>query len=615
MNRIFSMILVAVLALAVLVACGVPAGSASTTDATASAGQIVASDNLAEPTATVGSQATAATVLAENSPPAPTVGAVTDTAAVTQLTLAGATISVAGAGVTIDGGLATISAGGTYRLSGTLDDGQILVDSSDDAPVRLILDGVTIVNSSSAPIYIKQAQAVEIVLADESVNTLTDATEYVYAGVDEDEPNAALFSDDTLLISGNGSLTVNANYNDGITSKDGLTIAGGTIQVTAADDGIRGKDYLIIKDGALTIAAGGDGFKSDNADDATLGYISIEQGSIVITAGGDGIQAETDLVVTGGAITVTTGGGSDVALDADLSAKGLKAVVAIVLDGGTVDLNTADDGIHADGDITINGGVFRIATGDDGIHADANVTVNGGDIQVAKSYEGLEGAHIVVNAGAITLVSSDDAVNAAGDSVSGAAAPQAVPGQRPPGGPLAAGNFTLAINGGVLLIDATGDGVDVNGAITMTDGLVIVNGPTMRMNAALDYDRGFSMSGGVVVAVGSAGMAVAPDETSTQNALLLNFSATQAAGTLVHIQNSAGEDVLTFLPTKAYQSLAFSSPALTTGESYQVYLGGSASGDLTYGLYRDATYTPGAEYTSFTVSSVLTKLGVTERFR
>jgi hypothetical protein len=175
------------------------------------------------------------------------------------------------------------------------------------------------------------------------------------------------------------------------------------------------------------------------------------------------------------------------------------------------------------------------------------------------------------------------------------------------------GDYYLYINGGYLVVDAEGDGLDANGAIIMTDGVVLVNGPTMNMNGALDYDAGFNISGGLLVAAGSAGMAQAPGSASLQNSLLLNYSATQPAGTVVHIQDSQGNAILTFAPAKQHQSLTFSSPELTTGDIYTVFSGGASSGAATDGLIQDGVYTPGVEYTTFTVESVVTMVGAFAR--
>ena len=172
------------------------------------------------------------------------------------------------------------------------------------------------------------------------------------------------------------------------------------------------------------------------------------------------------------------------------------------------------------------------------------------------------------------------------------------------------GEFYVCINGGFVYVDAGGDGVDTNGHIVMTDGIMIVNGPTEDMNAAIDYGEGtFKITGGILVAAGSSMMSQAPSpEDSTQYSILVNFASQQQANKLVNIQNGSGETVLTFSPTKTYQSIAFSSPELGTG-SYTVYLGGTVTGTSSHGMYEDGTYTPGSEYTTFDVSGMTTTVG------
>ncbi|MCK6580734.1 MAG: hypothetical protein L6Q98_21795 [Anaerolineae bacterium] len=167
------------------------------------------------------------------------------------------------------------------------------------------------------------------------------------------------------------------------------------------------------------------------------------------------------------------------------------------------------------------------------------------------------------------------------------------------------------------MVDSDGDGIDVNGAVEMTGGVVIVNGPTEQMNGALDYDAYFVISGGFLVAAGSSGMAQAPGDNSSQNSLLVNLSSALPAGTLVHIQNSSGNDLVTFSPTKQYQSISFSSAELVTGSSYTIYFGGSAEGTAVDGLYQDAAaaYSGGTEAATFSVSSAVTMLGQSARRR
>ncbi|WP_374687699.1 carbohydrate-binding domain-containing protein [Promineifilum sp.] len=537
-----------------------------------------------------------------------------DTAAAIAITLNGDAIAADSAAVTVNGSTATITAAGTYSLSGSLADGQIIVDTEDEATVQLILNGVDIHSSTSAPIYILKAEEVGIILADGTTNTLTDGESYVFASADETEPNATLFANADLTIFGNGSLTVTGSYNDAISSDDGLIIAGGTITVSAADDGIRGKDYLVVKDGQITVESQGDGLKSDNDEDATQGYIAIEGGVITVTAGGDAIAAETDVLISGGQFALVAGGGSGSVIGEEDSAKGIKGLANVSIDGGTFTIDSADDAIHSNGNITINGGTFTLTSGDDGVHADATLTINGGDIQVPTSYEGIESAVISINAGNVYVTASDDGINVAGGADgSGMMAGPGRGGRR--GQPAAqtetfsyTGSQYLYIHGGYVVVSSGGDGIDVNGAIEMTDGVVLVSGPTDSGNGALDYDGGFNLTGGYIVAAGSAGMAQSAGSASGQNSVLINLSG-QSAGTLIHIQNSAGEDVLTFAPGKEYQSVAFSSAALVTGETYTVYTGGSSTGTATDGLYQGGSYTPGTEVASFTVSSTVTTVG------
>ncbi len=531
-----------------------------------------------------------------------------DNADITTIALNGDSITFEGSGAVVDGSIVTITSAGNYSLSGTLNDGQIIVDTSDEAIVRLILNGVNVSSSTSAPIYIANAEKVMIVLADGSENTVVDALSYVFASPEEDEPNAAVFAKSDLTIYGNGALTVTGNYNDGIASKDGLVITSGTIIVNAVDDGIRGKDYLVVETGSLTINAGGDGLKSDNEEDAGRGYISIESGVITVTAGGDAITAQTNALITSGTFTLTSGGGSTAYASDTVSAKGIKAAMNVQIDGGTFQINAADDGLHSNANMTVNGGDFTIASGDDGAHADTTLTINGGDIVITDSYEGLESALITLNGGNIQLVSSDDGVNISGGNDGSGMARGGGRGGQDQFSPVSTNQY-LYINGGYLIVDARGDGLDANGAIEMTGGGVIVNGPTEQMNGALDFDAGFNMTGGWLIAAGSAGMVQTLNETSTQASLLLNLNTVQPAGTLIHIQSSDGTNILTFAPSKEYQSITFSSPELTQGTSYQVYLGGSSDGMMSDGLYEGGSYSGGALYTDFTVNSVITILG------
>ena len=164
------------------------------------------------------------------------------------------------------------------------------------------------------------------------------------------------------------------------------------------------------------------------------------------------------------------------------------------------------------------------------------------------------------------------------------------------------------------MLNTGGDGLDSNGQAQMTNGVVIVNGPTNNGNGAIDVNGSFPISGGLLVAVGSSGMAETPDESSTQYSMLLNFDAVLAAGTLVHIQSSDGSEIVTFLAAKQFQSLVVSSPKFAAGVTYEGSFGGSTSGVTSDGLYPDGTYSGGAQYTSFTISSMVTRIGAAGGF-
>ncbi|WP_346860909.1 carbohydrate-binding domain-containing protein [uncultured Draconibacterium sp.] len=515
------------------------------------------------------------------------------------IVLNGNTISSGSSDVSIDGSVATITGAGTYALSGSLNDGQIIVDTEDESIVRLILNGVDISCSSNAPIYIENAEKVMLVLLNGTSNSVSDGSSYSSG---EEDANAAIFSKSDLTIFGEGSLSVDGNYSDGITSKDGLIIASGNITVKSVDDGIRGKDYLIIEDGNITVNSSGDGLVSDNIEDEGRGYITINDGSLTITSGCDAIQAGKDVLIVYGTLDLTSGGGSSSTVSSSSSAKGIKSGVSTIIYGGTITINAADDAIHTDGNLEIYDGTFYIASGDDGIHSEYNSVYTSGNIYITKSYEGLESAlgSITINGGNFNIVASDDAINisAGGASFGG-------PGHKSTS---SSSDYVLNIAGGYIAINCGGDGLDSNGSLVISGGTQLVSSSTRNDNSALDYDVSCQVSGGFLVAVGSSGMAEAPGTSSSQYSVLVIFKSQQSAGTIIHIEDNEGTEILTYKPPKAYQSIAFSSDNLEKGATYKVYTGGSSSGSATDGLYTSGTYSGGNLYTSFTISSVVTKV-------
>lgn len=517
---------------------------------------------------------------------------------VKSITLDGTSVTESSDDVEVSGTTVTITAAGTYSFRGNLTNGQIVVDAAESDLIRLLLDGVDINCTNSAPIYIKSAEKVIVVVNENTENTLTDGSSYDYDDVEDEEPNATIFSKTNLTLFGEGKLTIDGNFNDAINSKDGLIVDVNQLEIDAVDDGIRGKDYLIIKDGTINITTGGDGLKSDNDNDETRGYIEILTVDIDITAGGDAISAETDILIEDGTFDLTTNGSISYS---DTSLKGMKSGVNMIVNGGTFTINSSEDAIHSDQTITLNGGTYTISASDDGIHADYNLTINTGDYTITKSYEGIESTSgdLLINGGTFDIVSSDDGLNVAagGDNMGGG-----------PGGwgKSATASYTLYLVPDFMAVNAQGDGLDSNGSIEMSDGLVIVNGPTGSGNGILDYDDSFVQTGGTLIGAGSSGMLQAPGSSSSVNCVALVFRSTLQDGTLCHIETSEGEEVVTFEPAKDFQAFIYSSPKLDQGVSYNFYSGGSATGTAQNGYYTEANYTAGTLQKTFTLSQRIT---------
>ena len=260
--------------------------------------------------------------------------------------------------VAISGNTITISGEGVYILSGTLSDGQIIIDA-DGKKVQLVLDNASITNTSSAAIYVKAADKVFVTLADKSSNTIATTGEFV--AIDDNNIDAAIFSKSDLTLNGSGELTVSCASGHGIVSKDDLRITGGIYDITATSHALSGKDSVRIADGTLTLTSGKDGIHSENTDSSDKGFIYIADGTITITSNGDGMDASSVVQIDSGTISITSGGGSSNAPDKrrsqssdnTASTKGIKSDSALTIFGGSITIDSADDSLHAGGDINL----------------------------------------------------------------------------------------------------------------------------------------------------------------------------------------------------------------------------------------------------------------------
>ena len=494
-----------------------------------------------------------------------------DVSGATTIALSGQSAAVTGTGAEVTDGMVTITAGGTYVVTGTMTEGRILVNAPKEE-VTLVLQDAAITCSTGSPLYAYKSKATTLYLPEGTASTLTDGTDYTfsdsYSSAEEEEPNACLYSKSDLVIASSGSLTVNANYNNGITGKDTLFIQKASVTVTAVNHGINGKDSLTIKDADITVTSGGDALRSTNDSDPTLGYLVITGSALKLTAGEDGIQAETTLTISGGTATVTTAGGAGQSISDDISAKGLKAGTQVTVTGGTFQLNCCDDAIHSNGDVTISGGSFTIATGDDGMHADDTLSISSGTIDITRSYEGLEGAKVLISGGKISIVASDDGINAAGgsDQSGFGFAPDAFGNS---------GDYLIRISGGMVTVNASGDGIDSNGDIEVTGGELYISGPTSNGDGTIDCDGSATITGGIVVAAGSTGMAENFGTASTQGSILVNLSG--SAGQTITLKDSDGNILASFTPAKAFGCVVVSAPGVAQGGTYTIAAGGAST--------------------------------------
>lgn len=437
----------------------------------------------------------------------------------TKITLNQTSAEVAGNGAKADGSTVAITAEGTYLVSGTLTDGQIVVDVQDSEKVQLVLQNASVHCETSAAVYVKNADKVFVTLAEGSVNTLSGGISYT--DTDDNTVDGVIFSKDDLTLNGSGKLTVNAQYKHGIVSKNDIRITGGVYEIKAQSACLSAKDAIKISGGTFTLNSANKGIKAENDEDS-------KQGNIYIS-------------------------------------------------GGTFDLVTEDDALHAAGSIVIDGGSFTISAGDDAVHSEYDTMVNGGDITITKSYEGLEGLRVTVSGGKISLNASDDGVNAAGgNDGSGMQGDTGSFGRMQGGrdGGSMANNTDayIKITGGEIYVNASGDGLDSNGSLYVSGGTVYVDGPVSSGDGALDKNGTAEITGGTVIAVGAAGMAETFDsDSSTQCSMCVNISG-QAGDTLT-LKDAQGNVLITFTPAKQYANVVISTAAIKQGETYTLSSG------------------------------------------
>lgn len=524
----------------------------------------------------------------------------------THIALSSSGVSVSGDGVAADGSEVVISEAGTYVVTGSLADGQLVVNASDNDKIQLVLDGVNIHNEDGPAIYVKNTDKTCITLANNTSNTLSDGSSYTLEE-GSDEPYATLFSKDDLTINGNGALKVEAAYRHGICSKDDLVITGGSITVTANEDALRGRDCVKILSGSFNLTSGKDAIKSNNDTDGTKGFVSIDGGTFALAAGDDAIHAESVLFVNDGTIDVST------------CYEGYEAE-QVYINGANTHIVASDDALNAAArsssaqtDATaVKGASSEGQSGNQPAGQPSNAgsdgAAEGQGVPNAAASGGANGAP--ADAGQTDPKSGTDG-GAGADGVDGAAGamgedgPQSEVRNTLNEVPQAGNNASclIQINGGYTVLDASGDGVDSNGSVEITGGVLLVSGPTSEGDGAFDYDNSATISGGTVIMVGSSGMA--QNFTSGTQAFAFT-SVSGEAEQSVSICNNKGELLASFTPSKSYETVLVSSPGFSEGIEYSLVLGGSVSRANSDG-YTTSGIISGGTATSITASTSATE--------
>ena len=444
-------------------------------------------------------------------------------------------------------GSITITESGVYHLFGEVLDGSVVVNVGREGQAKLILDSVTINNSTGPAISCEEAD--DFVIELRGTNKVSDGENYSTSY--NSDITGAVYSRGDLTFIGDGKLVITANHEDGIVGKDDVKINSGEYIISAVDDGIRGKDSVYILGGDFHIESGADAIKSTNELTADKGFVLIEGGVFSINSS---------------------------------SAKGIKAINNIIIRGGEFIIDTFDDAIHSNNSIQITGGEIEITSGDDGVHADNKLLIDDGVVNVLKGYEGLEAQVVVINDGKISLFTSDDGINAGGGA-------DASSMNRTGANPFKVDeNCEIIINGGEVYVNSAGDGIDSNGYLYFNGGKVIVDGPTNDGNGAIDSSAGVIMNGGEVIAVGASGMALGLGEKSAIYNISVYFDSFKNPHTKIEIKNSAGQLVLEHTPLKRFNHLSAGINKFNLGETYTLYLNGE-------------------KYQDFTINSVVTTIG------
>ncbi len=489
-------------------------------------------------------------------------------------------MSVSGSGTSVTDGDIIITKGGDFEVSGTLSDGMIYVNSEEK--VKLRLSGASITNSGGPAIYFDNAEKALITITEGTENYLTDGKTY-----SDENADGTLFSNDDLEIKGDGTLTITGNCKHGIAGDDDVVIENGNINITSYEHGIKANDKLWVSGGNITAKA----------------------------ETGKPMKAGAELVVDGGTLDLTSA-----------QSEGMESKGTLTINGGDISVTAADDGINTGNENTTgtdaaNGGQFGGARPDmmpQGSFDPNNASGQRPQFDEQQPPQMPDGQQPQLDGQQPPQMQGGQQPQFDGQQppqmqdgqqpqFDGQQPPQMPDGQQPDmggampsfdpgqrhggmrggGGPgmideETAAAHAITINGGKIYVNAGGDGIDSNGNLTINGGELTVDGPTNAGNGALDAEGTFAVNGGTIIAASAAGMNQNPSACENQPYAAINLSASQAAGTEVSIRETAsGNEIMKYAPSKAYQTITYSSDKLKAGAEYAVYVGGEQAETFT----------------------------------
>lgn len=483
------------------------------------------------------------------------------------ITLADGASESSSSSVTVDDDTITITDEGIYEVSGSLSDGQIIVDAEDTDKVQLVLNSVSIESSSSAAIYVASANKVFITAEDGTESTLVNSGEYV--AIDDNNIDAVVFSKDDLTINGTGTINISSDYGHGVVSKDDLVVASVTLNIDVSNHCLSANNSVRVASGTYNFTTEVDGINVDSEDDDTTGYVYIEDGELNIAVEDDGIHANNLIYIVGGTINITE------------SYEGIEAEEIYISDGD-ISVYATDDGLNAssDGNATEDS-TFDFST-DDSTDDDDDTTGTSAtdDVNIVN----------VMNSAGDNSDSSDFSGN--GEDFSGDVpdmdGAEDFSGEMPSTDGTedfstdgtfdmsnVAGGMTLetddsciiTIVGGTINITAESDGIDSNGYLIVYGGEIYVSTPTNNGNSALDYGINAVIEGGTIIAAGDSGMAQNFGSESTQCSILATVDSSSDE---ITVEDSDGNVILSFTPSQSYNSVLVSCADIEVGETYTI---------------------------------------------